>query len=79
MRQLTLRVPDELHELVAQAAEAQQQSVNTFAVNALLAQVRAKSYSEWREHIARSHRATGFTGMSAAGHELLRTLNGDET
>jgi uncharacterized protein (DUF1778 family) len=78
MRQITLRVPDELHELVTSAAEAQHQSVNTFAVNALLGQVTAKSFSEWRQHIEQSHRASGFAGMSSSALERLRTMTGDE-
>ncbi len=79
MRQITLRVPDDLHELVTAAAEAQSQSINTFAVAALLGQVRAKSYGEWRQHVENSHRATGFKGLSATALETARTLTGDES
>ncbi len=78
MRQITLRVPDDLHELVTSAAVAQNQSVNTFAVSALLGQVRAKSFSEWRQHVENSHRATGFTGISSAALNRMRTMTGDE-
>jgi uncharacterized protein (DUF1778 family) len=78
MRQITLRVPDDLHELAIAAAESQHQSLNSFAVSALLAQVRAKSYSEWRTHVENSHNATSFKGLSSLGQERLLTLNGDE-
>jgi HicB family len=79
MRQITLRVPDDLHELVTAAAEAQSQSINTFAVGALLSQVRAKSFSEWRQHVDDSHRVAGFSGITASALERLRTMTGDET
>jgi HicB family len=78
MRQITLRVPDDLHELATAAAESQQQSLNSFAMNALLAQVRAKSYGEWRLHVEHSHRAANYRGLSPAGREVLATLTGDE-
>jgi uncharacterized protein (DUF1778 family) len=78
MRQITLRVPDELHDLAANAADQQGQSLNTFATNALLAQVRAKSFSEWRSMVEQSHRAANYRGLSAAGLERLTTLTGDE-
>lgn len=78
MRQITLRVPDDVHELATAAAESQQQSLNSFAVNALLAQVRAKSYSEWRLHVESSHRASSFRGISGAGRAELAALTGDE-
>jgi HicB family len=78
MRQLTIRVPDDLHDLASAAAEAQQQSLNSFAMNALLAQVRAKSFSEWRQHVEDSNRASSFRGLSSAGSKRLRTLSGDE-
>jgi HicB family len=64
LRQMTLRVPDELHKSVTEAAEVQGQSLNTFPTNALLSQVGAKSFSEWRSHIDSSHRAAGFRGTS---------------
>jgi predicted transcriptional regulator len=79
MRQLTIRVPDDLHDLASAAAEAQHQSLNSFATNALLAQVRAKSFSEWRQHVEASNRAVAFRGLSAAGSARLRALTGDET
>ncbi len=79
MKQITLRVPDELHELAAAAAESQQQSLNSFAMNALLAQVRAKSFSEWRQLVEDSHRAASFRGLPEAGLARLASLTGDET
>lgn len=79
MRQITIRVPDELHELATSASEAQGQSLNSFAVGALLAQVRVKSYGEWRQMVDNSHRSAGFRGMSIEGREATRTLSGDET
>ncbi len=78
MRQITIRVPDDLHELASAAALEQSQSLNSFAMNALLAQVRAKSFSEWRAHVEASNRAAGFHGMSAAGSVRLTELTGDE-
>jgi HicB family len=78
MRQLTLRVPDDLHDLVTNAAEAQHQSVNTFAVNALLGQVRAKSYGQWLQMVEDSHRAAGFKGVSSSALNKLKTVTGDE-
>jgi uncharacterized protein (DUF1778 family) len=77
MRQITLRLSDDLHSLVTESAEAQGQSVNTFATSALLAQVGAKSFSEWREHVAASHRAAGFRGVNDA-KASIRHLTGDE-
>lgn len=79
MRRVTLRVSDELHELVTRTAYFRCQSLNAFATDALLAPVRTRSFAEWRQLIERSHRAARFVGMSAEGHELLRTLTGDET
>ncbi len=78
MRQITIRVPDDLHELATSASEAQGQSLNSFAVGALLAQVRAKSYGEWRHMVDNSHRSAGFRGMSPAGQQVMRSLTGDE-
>ena len=78
MRQITIRVNDDLHELATSASEAQGQSLNSFAVGALLAQVRAKSYGEWRQMVDSSHRSAGFRGMSPEGREAIRTLTGDE-
>jgi uncharacterized protein (DUF1778 family) len=78
MRQITLRVPDDVHDLVTAAAESQQQSLNSFAVSALLAQVRAKSFSEWRQLVSDSHTAASFRGLSATGNERLSALTGDE-
>jgi uncharacterized protein (DUF1778 family) len=77
MRQITLRVPDDLHELVTEAAVVQGQSLNTFATNALLSQVGAKSFSEWRSHIEASHRASGFRGVANL-RQTLSQLTGDE-
>jgi uncharacterized protein (DUF1778 family) len=77
MRQITLRVSDDLHSLVTESAEAQGQSVNTFATSALLAQVGAKSFSEWRAHIATSHRAARFRGVADA-KDTISHLTGDE-
>ncbi len=79
MRQITLRVPDELHDLAASAAEAQGQSLNSFATGALLAQVRARSFTEWRQMVEDSHRAAGYRGVSPEALEVLRTLTGNET
>jgi uncharacterized protein (DUF1778 family) len=79
MRQITLRVPDELHDLAANAANEHGQSLNTFATNALLSQVRAKSYSEWRAMVEQSHRSTRYRGLSAEGVTRLATLTGDES
>ena len=79
MRQITLRVPDELHELATSASEAQGQSLNSFAVGALLAQVRAKAYGEWRLMVDNSHRSASYRGLSPEGQEAIRTLTGDET
>ena len=79
MRQVTLRVPDVLHDLAVEAAEAQNQSLNSFAVNALLAQVRAKSFSEWRQMVQDSHQASSYKGLSAKGKNRLKRLTGDET
>lgn len=79
MRQVTLRVPDDLHDLAVEAAEAQNQSLNSFAVNALLAQVRAKSFSEWRALVDHSHSASSYRGLSSNGSERITTLTGDET
>lgn len=79
MRQVTLRVPDDLHDLAVEAAEAQNQSLNSFAVNALLAQVRAKSFSEWRQMVQDSHQASSYKGLSAKGKNRLKRLTGDET
>lgn len=78
MRQITLRVPDDLHDLAASAAQAQGQSLNSFATGAILAQVRARSFSEWRQLVEDSHRASHYRGLSTAGLEALRTLNGNE-
>jgi hypothetical protein len=78
MRQITLRVHDELHDLAANAAEQQGQSLNTFATNALLAQVRAKSFGEWRAMVDRSHRAANYRGLSQGGLDRLSALSGDE-
>lgn len=78
MRQVTLRVPDDLHDLAVEAAEAQNQSLNSFAVNALLAQVRAKSFSEWRQLVDDSNRASSYRGLSSNGSERITTLTGDE-
>ncbi len=77
MRQITLRVPDDLHQLVSETAETQGQSLNTFATNALLAHIGAKSFSQWREHIAASHHSAGFRGAVGA-HEAISVMNGDE-
>ena len=79
MRQITLRVPDDLHELASAAALEQSQSLNSFAMSALLAQVRAKSFSEWRAHVDASNRSAGFRGLSTAGRARLAELNGDES
>jgi uncharacterized protein (DUF1778 family) len=79
MRQVTLRVPDDLHDLAVEAAEAQNQSLNSFAVNALLAQVRAKSFSEWRQMVHDSHQASSYRGLSGKGKNRIKTLTGDET
>ena len=79
MRQVTLRVPDDLHDLAVEAAAAQHESLNSFAVNALLAQVRAKSFSEWRQMVQDSHRASSYKGISAKGKNRIKTLSGDET
>jgi uncharacterized protein (DUF1778 family) len=79
MRQITLRVPDELHDLAASAANEQGQSLNTFATNALLSQVRAKSYSEWRAMVEQSHRSSRYRGLTAEAIERLATLTGDES
>ena len=79
MRQVTLRVPDDLHDLAVEAAEAQNQSLNSFAVNALLAQVRAKSFSEWRQLVDDSHRASSYRGLPAKGRARIKTLTGDES
>ncbi len=78
MRQITLRVPDELHDLAASAAQAQGQSLNSFATGAILAQLRARSFSEWRQMVEDSHRASNYRGLSAVGLEALRTLTGNE-
>jgi uncharacterized protein (DUF1778 family) len=78
MRQVTLRVPDDLHDLAVEAAGLQNQSLNSFAVSALLAQVRAKSFSEWRQHVEDSHRAASFRGLSAEGIARIAELTGDE-
>ena len=78
MRQISLRVPDELHAVATETAEAQGQSLNTFVMSALLAQVRAKSFSEWREVVARSHRASGYPGVAAGRLDRLASLTGDE-
>lgn len=77
MRQITLRVPDDLHQLASEAAESQGQSLNTFAINGLLAQVGAKSFSQWREHIAASHQSAAFRGVTGA-HDAISVLSGDE-
>jgi uncharacterized protein (DUF1778 family) len=79
MRQITLRVPNDLHELATSASEAQGQSLNSFAIAALLAQVRAKSYGEWRQMVDNSHRAAGYRGLPPEGRDTIRTLTGDET
>ena len=78
MRQITLRVPDELHDLLATAAAAQRQSVNTYATAALLKSVRAKNYSTWLQMIEDSHRAAGFKGLPPEVLERMRTMTGDE-
>jgi HicB family len=78
MRQITLRVPDELHDLAASAAQAQGQSLNSFATGAILAQVRARSFSEWRQMVEDSHRGSNFRGLSTAGLDALRSLTGNE-
>lgn len=78
MRQITLRVPDELHDLAASAAHAQGQSLNSFATGAILAQVRARSFSEWRQLVEDSHRASSYRGLTPAGLDALRTLTGNE-
>jgi HicB family len=78
MKQITLRVPDDLHELATAAAETQQQSLNSFAMNALLAQVRAKSFSEWRQLVEDSHRAASFKGLPDTALDRLASLTGDE-
>ncbi len=77
MRQITLRVADDLHDLVTAKAEEQGQSLNTFATSALLNHVGAKSFSEWRSHIEASHRAAGFRGVPNA-RQALTNLTGDE-
>lgn len=79
MRQVTLRVPDDLHDLAVEAAEAQNQSLNSFAVNALLAQVRAKSFTEWRQLVDDSHRSSSYRGLSSKASERITTLTGDES
>ena len=79
MRQVTLRVPDDLHDIIAAAAQEQNQSLNSFAMQALLAQVRAKSFTEWRQLVENSNRASGFRGLSSEGHTRSRSLTGDET
>lgn len=79
MRQVTLRVPDDLHDLAVEAAAAQNQSLNSFAVTALLAQVRAKSFSEWRQMVDDSNQASSYRGLSAKGRARIKTLTGDET
>lgn len=79
MRQITVRVPDDLHELATSASEAQGQSLNSFAVGALLAQVRAKSYSEWRQMVENSHRSASYRSLSIEGQVAIRSLTGDET
>jgi uncharacterized protein (DUF1778 family) len=79
MRQITLRVPDDLHELATWASHAQGQSLNSFAIGALLAQVRAKSCGEWRQMVDNSNRSTSAKGLSPEGQEAIRTLTGDET
>ena len=78
MHQLTLRIPDELHELLTAAAAAQRQSVNTYATAVLLKSVRAKNYSAWLEMVEASHRAAGFKGLPVEVLEQMRTMTGDE-
>jgi HicB family len=78
MRQITLRVPDELHELLADAATRKRESVNTYATAVLLKRVRAPTYSAWRQMVNESHRAAGFKGLSPELLERMRTMTGDE-
>ena len=79
MRQVTLRIPEELHELLAEAAAKQGWSVNTFATSALLKAVRAPTQAAWRQMVNDSHRAAGFKGLSAEVLESMRTMTGDES
>ena len=79
MRQVTLRVPDDLHDLSVEAAEAQNQSLNSFAIAALLAQVRAKSFSQWRQMVDDSHRSAPYRSLSVKGKNRIKTLSGDES
>ena len=78
MRRIALRVPDELHDQAASAAQAQGQSLNSFATGALLAQVRARSFFEWRQLVEDSHRAANYGGLAPDGIEELRTLTANE-
>ena len=78
MRRITLRVPDEVHDQAASAAQAQGQSLNSFATVALLAQVGERSYSEWRQLVEDSHRASNYRGLSPDVLEEHRTLTGKE-
>lgn len=79
MRQVTLRIPEELHELLADAAAKQGWSVNTFATSVLLKSVRAPTHSAWRQMVNDSHRAAGFKGLPAEALERMRTMTGDES
>ena len=44
----------------------------------LLAQVRAKSFSEWRQMVEDSNRASSYRGLPAKGRARIKTLTGDE-
>jgi uncharacterized protein (DUF1778 family) len=77
MKQISLRIPDELHDLALHAAEALGQSLNTFGTNALLSQVRARNYGEWREMVEASHKAAGFRGLSPEGRKQLNAMIGE--
>jgi hypothetical protein len=63
MRQIALRIPDELHEAATTEAARQGWSLNTFATQALLDACRSRTRNEWLRHIAESHRTAGFAGL----------------